>query len=97
MKIVWSTQARRDLRAIRDFISRDSEHYGRLQIDRLITRTERGSESPSMGHPVHEFSETGLREVHEGCYRIIYGFQDKEFQVVTIVHMNHQITRRRLR
>jgi mRNA-degrading endonuclease RelE of RelBE toxin-antitoxin system len=50
-----------------------------------------------MGHPVHEFSESGLREVHEGGYRIIYGFQDKEFQVVTIIHMNHQITRRRLR
>ncbi len=97
MKIVWSTQARRDLRAIRDFISRDSEHYGRLQIDRLITRVERASESPSTGHPVHEFSESGLREVHEGGYRIIYGIQGEEFQVVTIVHMKQQITRRRLR
>lgn len=97
MKIVGSAQARRDLRAIRDFISRDSEHDGRLQIDRLITRVARASESPTMGHPVHEFSESGLREVHEGGCRIIHGFQDQEFQVVTIVHMKQQITRRRLR
>jgi plasmid stabilization system protein ParE len=33
MKILWSTQARRDLRAIHDFIGRDSEHYAKLQIE----------------------------------------------------------------
>jgi addiction module RelE/StbE family toxin len=97
MKIAWSTQARRDLRAIRDFIARDSEHYARLQIERLIARVERASEMPSAGHPVHEFRESGLREVHEGGYRIIYGIQDDEFQVVTIVHMKRQISRRSLR
>jgi len=31
MNITWSAQARGDLRAIRDFIARDSEHYARLQ------------------------------------------------------------------
>jgi hypothetical protein len=32
MSITWSTQARRDLQAIRDFIAHDSEHYARWQI-----------------------------------------------------------------
>jgi mRNA-degrading endonuclease RelE of RelBE toxin-antitoxin system len=52
---------------------------------------------PSRGHPVHEFTESGLREVHEGSYRIIYGVFGDEFQVVTIVHMKQRVTRRRLR
>jgi toxin ParE1/3/4 len=97
MKIIWTAQARRDLHAIHDFIARDSAHYARLQIERLISRVERAAEMPSRGHPVHEFTESGLREVHEGGYRIIFGSRDEEFQVVTIVHMKQRISRRRLR
>ena len=84
MTIVWSAQARRDLHAIRDFIGRDSEHYARLQVERLISRVERTAGMPAKGHPVHEFIESGLREVHEGTYRIIYGVADEEFQLVTL-------------
>lgn len=97
MTVVWSAQARRDLGAIRDFIARDSEHYARLQIERLISRVERTSGIPSKGHPVHEFIESGLREVHEGTYRIIYRVQNEELQVVTIIHMKQLLQRRRLR
>ena len=97
MTIVWSAQARRDLHAFRDFIARDSEHYASLQVERLISRVERAAGMPSNGHPVHEFIESGLREVHEGSYRIIYGLADEEFQVVTIVHMKQRVTRSRLR
>jgi toxin ParE1/3/4 len=97
MSIAWSEQARRDLHAIRGFIARDSEHYARLQVDRLISRVERAAATPSRGHPVHEFIESGLREVHEGSYRIIYGVCADELQVVTIVHMRQRVTRRRLR
>lgn len=97
MSIVWSAQARQDLCAIRDFIARDSEHYARLQIERLISRVERAAGMPSRGHPVHEFIESGLREVHEGNYRIIYRVHDEAMQVVTIVHMKQRLPRRRLR
>lgn len=97
MSITWSAQARRDLQAIRDFIAHDSEHYAQLQIERLISRVERAAEMPSRGHPIHEYIESGLREVHEGSYRIIYGIIGDEFQVVTIVHMKQRVTRRRLR
>lgn len=96
MKISWSAQARGDLRAIYDFIARDSEHYARLQIERLIARLEHTAEMPSKGHPVHEFIESGLREIHEGGYRIIYGIRSDQFQLVTIVHMKQRISRRRL-
>ncbi len=53
MKIVWSDQSRDDLRAIRDFIGRDSEHYAQLQIERIIRRIERVAGMPTMGHPIH--------------------------------------------
>ena len=97
MKIVWSSQAQSDLRAIREFIARDSDYYASLQIERLISRVEHTARMPSKGHPVHEPVISGLREVHEGGYRIIYDIQDDEFQIVTIVHMKQRDTRRRLR
>ncbi len=97
MNISWSGQARRDLCAIRDFIACDSEHYAQLQVERLISCLERAAIMPSKGHPVHEFSGSGLREVHEGFYRIIYRTHDEDLQVVTIVHMKQRLTERQLR
>jgi plasmid stabilization system protein ParE len=88
---------RKDLTAIREFIGRDSGHYARLQIERLIARVERASSMPSRGHPVHEFMESDLREVHEASYRIICGVRGEELQEGTLVHMKQRITRRRVR
>ena len=97
MTIIWSKQAWSDLCAIRDYIARDSQHYAQLQIERLISRVERAAGMPARGHPVHEFIESALREVHEGSYRIIYRIHDEDLQVVTIVHMKQRVTRKRLR
>jgi toxin ParE1/3/4 len=96
MNIQWSRQARQDLRAIHEFIARDSEHYARLQIKRLIERVEYISRMPTMGHRVHEFPELDLRETHQENYRIIYAHEADELQVVTIVHMKQQMKKRRL-
>ncbi len=96
MNIIWSDQALRDLRAIHDYVARDSLHYANLLTDRLISRVERTSLMPSVGHPVHEFLATNLREVHEGNHRIIYRQQKDELQIVTLVHMKQQISKKRL-
>jgi len=96
MNIFWSKQARSDLRAIRDFISRDSEYYALLQTKRLIERVEHIAGSPMKGHPVHEFPELNLRETHQENYRIIYDVKEEELQVVTIVHMKQVLRKRRL-
>jgi addiction module RelE/StbE family toxin len=84
MNIIWSEQARRDLRAIYDFIGRDSPHYAVLQVERLVCRVEKASNMPSRGHPVHEYTASGLREVHEGNYRIIYRSRPRKFFSVKV-------------
>ncbi len=97
MIIVWSSQARSDLKAIRDFIGRESELQASRQIERIIARVEGTARMPSMGHPVHEFPDAELREVHEGRYRIIYVADQVELRVVTIVHMKQQVPPRLFR
>ncbi len=97
MKISWSRQALLDLRAIHEFIARDSEHYAGLVVQRIIERAEKASRMPTLGHPVHEHPQSGLREVHEGSHRIIYAFDDDHLHIITVVHMKQRMTRSRLR
>ena len=85
MKIVWSAEARRSLRAIQRFIAEDSEFYAERVVGRIIYWVEAAAKMPGRGHPVHEYPEAPLREVHEGMYRIIYLTGEDSVQVVTIV------------
>lgn len=96
MTVVWSEQSRSDLRAIYDFIARDSELYAGRQVQRVIVKDEQTSLMPTRGHPVHEYPKFGFREVHEGGYRIIYRFSSEEMYVVTIVHMKQGFPKVRL-
>lgn len=72
MKIVWSAEARLELRAIKKFIARDSVFYATRMIARIIERVEKVAVLSAQRHLVHEYPELDLREVREGSYRIIY-------------------------
>jgi toxin ParE1/3/4 len=97
VSIKWSSQARKDLKAIHAYIARDSQVYARGQIARIVERVEKVSHRPTVGHPVHEYPELPLREVHAGNYRIIYAFAEDQFHVLTVIHMKQQLPRHRLR
>ncbi len=63
---------------------------------RIVERVERTAQMPGAGHPVHEYPEEPLKEVHEAPYRIIYEFTDTKLRVVTIVHFKDRLTSKRL-
>ena len=42
MQIAWSPQSLRDLRAIRDYIAKDSEQYADLTIARIFSAVATG-------------------------------------------------------
>lgn len=96
MNIVWSSEARKALRSIQKFIAQDSKFYADRMAIRIVERVERASLSPAQGHPVHEYPEELLKEVHESPYRIIYAASADEFRVVTIVHFKQQLAKKRL-
>jgi toxin ParE1/3/4 len=91
VKIVWSAEAREELRAIRKFIARDSEFYASRMVARIVERVEKTADYPTRGHPVHEYPEQPLREVHEAPYRIIYRLSVSRIEVVTIVHFKGRL------
>ncbi|MDP3070901.1 MAG: type II toxin-antitoxin system RelE/ParE family toxin [Opitutaceae bacterium] len=92
MNLQWSAEARQELRAIRRFIARDSEFYADRTIARIIERAESLLASPRRGHPVHEYPEEALKEIHEPPYRIIYRLSAEVVSIVTIVHFKQHLT-----
>lgn len=65
-------------------------------VARIVERIEHAVSMPGAGHPVHEFPEEPLKEVHESPYRIVYGYSESEFRVVTIVHFKDLLAKNRL-
>jgi plasmid stabilization system protein ParE len=97
MNIQWSQQSLQDMRAIHDFIARDSDHYASLMVHRIVERVEKAARTPTLGHPVHEAPKSGLREVHQDHYRIIYSLDHESLTIVTVVHMKQLLRRSRLK
>ncbi len=93
MNIVWSTEARKALRSIHKFIAQDSEFYATRMVSHIVERVEAAARSPTQGHPVHEYPEANLKEVHESPYRIIYSYTPHELKVVTVVHFRQRLKR----
>ena len=89
-RVVWTRPAREDLRAIRAYIARDSEHYARLVIEQLVRAVDRLRDFPLSGRIVPEMAEPTVREVVEGSYRIVYRVTAVEVQIVTVVHGTRQ-------
>ena len=78
MQIAWSPQSLRDLRAIRDYIAKDSEQYADLTIARIFSAVERLLHSPQSGRIVPERDNPEIREIIVGRFRVVYRFSGFE-------------------
>ena len=52
MKLIWTDPAIADLRAIRDYIGRDSDYYAADLVEQLVLSVERLSQFPKLGRMV---------------------------------------------
>lgn len=84
--IRWSPQAADDLEAVRDFIARDSVHYAKLVVQRIVATIDLLATSPRMGRVVPELRNDHVRELIVGAYRIVYRYQHDTIEIVTIFH-----------
>lgn len=63
-QITWTKKSLKDLRAINDYISLDSEFYAARFINRLIVRVEQLIDFPESGRVVPEKNEPHIRELN---------------------------------
>ena len=90
MKVIWTEQALVRLAEIQDFIARANPDAAERLVHRIVERGEGLSKFPEMGRTVPELPGTGIREIIEGCYRIVYRVQTKAIQVLTVFEGHRQ-------
>ena len=87
-KIIWSLQARDDLREIALFIAADNPTAAESFGLRLMARTDSLADFPRLGRVVPEADDENIREIILRPYRIIYQVLPAQ-QVVAIARIWH--------
>jgi plasmid stabilization system protein ParE len=93
MRVVWTEQALQRLIEIEDFVAADDPVAAVGIVDRLVECGGRLSHLPQRGRRVPELPDSGLRQVVEGNYRLIYRVRQKDVQVLTVFE-GHRLLRR---
>ncbi len=94
VRINWTFQAKDDLKAIAEYISKDSKHYAKLQVFRLKNRTRILKTQVRSGKIVPEINKENIRELIEGSYRIV---KYNRIDILTIHHSARDLKKREIK
>lgn len=86
MSVFWTENAKRELRAVHDYIAQNSARYARGMVDRITRKTELLASLPHLGAEVPEYGDSSIRELLEHPYRIIYRVRGDRVEVLSVVH-----------
>jgi toxin ParE1/3/4 len=87
-KIIWSLQARDDLREIVTFIAVDNNAVAESFGFRLMSKVDVLANFPQIGRVVPEENDANIREISLRPYRIIYQVLPAQ-QVVAVARIWH--------
>lgn len=90
-QVIWSPQAREDLRQIHAYIARDSEQYANAVVERVLTLVDHIPDHPYAGSIVPDFDDFALRERFVHSDRVIHRIHDDRIEIVTIIHGARQL------
>jgi toxin ParE1/3/4 len=84
VKVAWTDQALSRLEAIREYVAQDSPTAARRLVTSLVERGDSLSRLSGRGRllPGHEAS--GVREVLDGNYRIVYRVRADAVEILTV-------------
>ncbi len=86
MTLLWTEPSLDDLKAIRDYIAKDSETYAGGFIESIFFAVERLSEFPQLGRAVPEANASDIRELLFRSYRIIYRVLPDAIHILAVIH-----------
>ncbi len=87
-KIIWSLQAREDLRDIVTFIATDNPAAAESFSVRIMSKVDLLAQFPELGRVVPEENDESIREIILRPYRIVYQVLARQ-NVVAIVRIWH--------
>ena len=98
VQINWTVQAKDDLKGISDYISLNSKKYAKLQVLKIISRTQVLKSHLRIGKVVDEIQNQNIRELLLGRYRIIYKIITKsQIDILSIHHSARDLTQRNIK
>ena len=86
MIVFWTNNAKRELRAVYNYIAQNSLRYAQGVVDRITRKTDRLATMPFLGSEVPEYEDPTIRELLEQSYRIIYRVREESVDVLSVVH-----------
>jgi toxin ParE1/3/4 len=86
MSVFWTNNAKRELRAVYNYIAQNSARYAQGVVDRITRRTKQLSTMPYLGASVPEYEDEAIRELVEQSYRIIYRVRGDHVEILSVVH-----------
>jgi toxin ParE1/3/4 len=93
MKLIWIDPSIEDLRAIRDYIARDSDCYAADLVEQVVLSVEKLLRFPKLGRVVPETQDENIRELVYQSYRIIYRLTGERIEILTVAHGSRDLNR----
>jgi toxin ParE1/3/4 len=88
--VIWTLRARADLKAIHDYIAKDSRQNAKRVAHEIRRKAEALAEPPRLGRKVPELNDPKLREISVYSWRIIYHLREDNVFIVTLIHKRRQ-------
>ena len=86
VKIEWSESAKKDIKNILNYISKDSPNYSEFFLNGILEKIEYLINFPQMGRKVPESDDPLDRELIFQNYRIVYTFSHEIVMIEAIIH-----------
>ncbi len=88
--VIWTPRARADLKAIHDYIAKDSRANAQRVAREILRKADTLTEPPHPGRKVPELNDPGLREIPAYSWRIVYHLRNGTVFIVTLIHKRRQ-------
>jgi toxin ParE1/3/4 len=85
-RLIWTSQAKADLREIRRFIFKESPQRARLVTTRITEATRQVELFPLPGRVVPQSRHGDYREILVSPYRILYRLDRDTVEIAMVIH-----------
>jgi toxin ParE1/3/4 len=88
--VTWTARARADLKAIHDYIAKDSPQNAKRVVHEMRRKADTLEETPLVGRVVPELDDPDIREIPTYSWRLIYHLRERRVFVITVIHKRRQ-------
>jgi toxin ParE1/3/4 len=90
-KIIWTREAKINIKGIRDYISIDSEFYASKIINLIYLSAQKLLTYPEAGMVIYQTAQFNVRRILVKKYRLLYIIDDDKIYIIAVYHQSRQL------